>query len=413
MRKPTHLLASRESHAPGMPTLDIDAVARELREALVPVLQAAAGKELRPMKLSRAIGIDKSLASVLVRAVNAPSDRDLLHLIPSPTGLRILSERTRALAPRAASAKLNEAIESLRGLLETTPGGRAALDAEIAETSHELGRKRENTSRQAAFKAMSFLLGYYSDSFSSTMFLVPSEDGKTVDAIEVSRRLGARRMRSSATVPMFSYVRCPERPSAGAMRFDSIDGDPAGPNLHNLLLPKFCTDPMPEVEVVREQDRTTVVLPGNNRKEPIDITWCFRLRNAGLRDPGPGLHVLHTYFLHMPTRRLVRDLFIAKSVHPGATPMVAFAQPGTRASENPPMEGKSNYFAQVDLSVELEPLPAPKRAFNIAGFPGQDHLVREVLERAGHGETEFRGWRSAITYPVPLLEMNIWLSHPE
>src|SRR5262245_666850 len=84
----------------------LDAVARQLRSALGPVLRAAAGGEPRTMKLVRAIAIDKSLASVLVRAVNAPTERELLHLVPSPTGLRILLERTQGIASPTATARL-------------------------------------------------------------------------------------------------------------------------------------------------------------------------------------------------------------------------------------------------------------------------------------------------------------------
>src|SRR4030095_4820688 len=108
--------------------------------------------EPRRSELSGPTGIDTSLASVLVRAVNAPTDLALLQLIPSPMGLRIFSDRVSALASRAAIDRLRTATESFRRLLDATPGGRAALDAHISEGARDLGRKRENTSRQSTFK---------------------------------------------------------------------------------------------------------------------------------------------------------------------------------------------------------------------------------------------------------------------
>jgi hypothetical protein len=46
-------------------------------------------------------------------------------------------------------------------------------------------------------------------------------------------------------------------------------------------------------------------------------------------------------------------------------------------------------------------------------MPDHDRLTAEVLERAGHAKTRFRGWRCTLNYPVPMLEMLVWLRHPE
>lgn len=396
----------------------IESVARQLREAIVPVLRAAAGPEPRPMKLARAIAIDKSLASVLVRCVNAAGDRDLLHLVPSPTGLRILAERTAGVAPRAATRRLEEAIESFRALLEATPGGRAALDARLSEGARALGTRRENSSKQAAFKAMSFLLGYYAEAMSSTLFLIPSGDGRMIDAIEIYRRLGVRRMRASTKIPLFNFTAWPdtevERPGP---RLDPLVPDPKGPTPSNILLAEYCTRPMPVVDVVREEEATVVLLPGAPAADGVegamDFAWAFRLRNGGPRSPGPGVHALHGYFLHMPTRRVVRDLWIAESIHEGAIPFASWALPATRQHDHPPAEGRQRYYAQIDLAGDFEPLSGTKRPYAIPGFPGHDRLTEDVLARAGHGDTCFRGWRCTLNYPVPLLDMFVWLRHPE
>jgi hypothetical protein len=388
----------------------INEVARQLREALRPVLRAAAGEDPRPMKLARAIDIDKSLASVLVRAVNSKSDRDLLHIVPSPTGLRILSQRTKGVASRTASARLEAATERFRRLLEATPGGRAALDARIAETSRELGWKRQHTSKQATFKSMSFLLGYYCDLMSSALMLVPTDAPGIADSIEITRRVGVRRMRSTATIPLFSFT---PWSGDGPDRIGPIVPDANGSRPENLLLPEFCSDPMPAVEVVNEGSSFAVVLPGTMHAESaMDFAWAFRHQECHRVSPETDIQVLHAYFLHMPTRRVVRDLFIAESIYEGVEPIVTWALPGTRQHENPPRDGASNYYARVELDAEYEPLgDSSKRAYAIPGMPGQDRMIQSVLERTGHAKTRFRGWRCTLEYPVPLLDMFVWLKH--
>jgi hypothetical protein len=390
----------------------IDTVARQLRAALGPVLRAAAGGEPATMKLVRAIAIDKSLASVLVRAVNAPSDRELLQLVPSPTGLRILLERTKGVTSPTAAARLRSATESFRRLLDATPGGRAALDARLAGQAPATGSKRENTSRQATFKSLSFLLGYYGEIQTSTILLVPSEDGKVVDGIEIYRRLGVRRMKPGATIPLFSFEPWPDDDQVGVGRLDPITPDPQGPQPSNLLLPEYCTDPLPRVTVAREGANTTVILPGTDDDESaMDFAWAFRLRNGGPRDPGSGVKVLHGYFLHMPTRRVVRDVYIAEDVYPGATPFISWALPRSHHYEHPPGEGADRYYAQVDLEAEFEPMVGAKRTFGVSGLSDHDRLIRGVLARSGHAQTKFRGFRCSLNYPVPLLDMYVWLRH--
>ena len=399
----------------GAPAEPIGAVADELRAALQAVLQPLGAGDPRPMTLSRRIGIDKSLASVLVRAANAPTDLALLQLVPSPTGLRIFAERAGRHAPRPAIARLRNATDRFRTLLDATPGGRAALDARLAEGAHDLGRKRENSSRQSTFKSSAFLLGYFSEVLCSSLFLIPSEDGSMVDGVEVTRRLGVRRMRSTTTVPIFSFIVAGEgRPPDRSTYLEAIDPAAGAPSLANLVLPEFSTQPLPDLEVVREGPRTTVLLPGGSSTDgPMDMTWAIRLRNGGPVNPGAGSHALNGYFLHMPTRRLVRDLFIADTVYPGATPFVTFALPGTEASRNPPRPGSPPYYGQIDLTAELEPLPASGRGFAIPGVPDHDRLTRDVLARSGHAHTRFRGWRCVINYPLPLIQMLFWLAHPD
>jgi hypothetical protein len=77
-----------------------------------------------------------------------------------------------------------------------------------------------------------------------------------------------------------------------------------------------------------------------------------------------------------------------------------------------PREDGRRHFSEVDLARSIEQLPAGSQAYNIPGVVNHSAVVRYVLERTGNSLTPFRGWRLAMTYPVPLIEM-IWsLSYP-
>ena len=96
--------------------------------------------------------------------------------------------------------------------------------------------------------------------------------------------------------------------------------------------------------------------------------------------------------------------------HAGA-PFVSWALPGTRQHEHPPVEGAERYFAQIDLEAEFEPMVGAKKGFAAPGLRDQDRLIRDVLARSGHAHTKFRGFRCSLNYPVPLLDMFVWLRH--
>lgn len=392
----------------------IEATGRELRRAITTVLEAVAGPSPRPTRVSRAIGLDKSLASRLVRAVQSTSDLDLMHLVPSPGGLHIFADLATRTADPASISNLLMATERFEELLDAVPGGRASIDAQISESSHVALAKREHIAKQASFKSMSFLLGHFCDVLTTTLFLVPSANGKRVDGIEIHRRIGLRRMRPSTPLALLSLAG--EKQDAmqeNAITFDTLDGERGASDPTGFLLPGFSTQPMPELDVMRDADMITLVLAGNPAMHTVpQITSAFRIRNGWPLASQARDHMLRGYVLHMPCQQVVRDVYIAESIYPDAVPAISYVLPGARAVIRPPSEGGPRHFAEVELNSSIEQLPLGPQSHNIPGVVNHGAVVRHVLERTGHSLTRFRGWRSTMTYPVTLIEMLWWLSHP-
>ncbi|MEL6908072.1 MAG: hypothetical protein AAFP22_21870, partial [Planctomycetota bacterium] len=94
------------------PTLEarLRRVGRELQEALRVALGslAAGAARVRPVDLTDA-GVDKSLASRLVRLTQQPDPLRALHAAPSPKGLAILAQRMRERPGGADGARAVEA----------------------------------------------------------------------------------------------------------------------------------------------------------------------------------------------------------------------------------------------------------------------------------------------------------------
>lgn len=392
-------------------------VAAALREALGPLLDALAGRPPRPVKLMRSIGLDKSLASRLVQAVRADSDEQFLHLLPSPTGLRIVIERSRG-DPTAAPhlPAVERAVDAFAALLDALPGGRQALDARLGEGQSSIRERREHMARQASFKAVSFLFGHYCETLSTSLFLFPSDDGRRVDAIEVHRRLGLCRITPGTPLPLLSLQAPPDPslPDDGAPRVTPVDGGPTGAGspeeAHRYFIPEGSSLPLPPLEIEHEGLANTFVL-GPQQAGPLPARLTTAVRMAGvepLHPTEPSL-VVRNYMLHTPCQRLVREIYLAEGLWPDASPQIGFYLPGPSGivlSSPPP--GRPHY-RRLHLSAPIEQLPAGVHPSPLSGVTDHASVMAVVLRRAGLGGLRFRGWRCQTPYPVPLVEMQLGL----
>jgi hypothetical protein len=235
-----------------------------------------------------------------------------------------------------------------------------------------------------------------------------------VDGIEIQRRIGLRRMRPSTPLAILSFWAEPDdKVTENAISIDTLDGERGSSNPAGFLLPAFCTQPMGGFDIVRQGNMTTMVLAGDpSAHTPLQLTSVFRVRNGWPLAPEARVQALRGYVLHTPCRRGVREVYIAESLYPDATPQLSFVLPGPPEAKRPPREDGSRHFSEVDLTRAIEQLPIGRQTFEIPGVVNHSAVVRHVLERAGHSATRFRGWRFATNYPVPLIETVWWLSHP-
>jgi hypothetical protein len=392
----------------------IEAIGGELRRTITPVLEAVAGVSPRPTRISRAIGLDKSLASRLVRAVRSSSNLDLMHLVPSPGGLRIFTDLASRFADPASISNLLVATERFEQLLDAVPGGRTSIDAQISDGSHVALLKREHIAKQASFKSMSFLLGHFCDVLTTTLFLVPSANGRRVDGIEIQRRIGLRRMRPSTPLVLLAIWGEPDDAiSENAISFETLDGHRGPANPAGFLLPAFSTQPLPRLDVMQEGEMTALVLAGDpSVHAPSQLTSTMIIRNGWPVEPESRVQSLRGYVLHTPCRQVVREVYIAESLYPDAASQISFVLPGPRPSMRTPGENGRRHFSEVDLARSIEHHPLGPQRYEIPGVVNHSAAVRHVLERTGHALTPFRGWRLAMTYPMALVEMIWFLTHP-
>jgi len=389
----------------------IAAVAAELRAALTPLLESLAGSPPRPVRLMRGPGLDKSLASRLVQATRADSDQRFLHTVPSPTGLRILIERSRDHADAALLRETERAVNRFEALLDALPGGRQALDAHMGESSASIRERREQMARQASFKAVSFLFGHYCDTLATALVLVPSGAGDSVDVIEVHRRIGLQRLSASTPLPLLSVQAARDDEDAardGAPFIANLAGDRRATKPWDVLIEEASNSPLPDLQVHTDGALMTFVLgAGEAVRMPSRLTTAYRVVRAQTVAQSQAFSVVRNYMLHTPCRRLVRDVFIARGLWPDAQPQVGFYLPGPSGTPAPTIVPGAPHLRRVNLTARIEQLPSGAKGFALEGVDDQPSAMAHVLSRAGVQSDTLRGWRCEMSYPVPLIEMQV------
>jgi hypothetical protein len=397
-------------------------VAGDLQGSLTPLLEQLAGAPPRPMRLTRAHpgpGLDKSLASRLIQAAKADSDMQFLHLVPSPTGLRMLLERVRELADAALIVRTEQAVERFQSLLDALPGGRQALDARMGESQASIREKREHIARQASFKAVSFLFGHYCETLATALFVFPSRTPGFVDLLEVHRRIGLRRLTPSTQLPLLSVHPGREPQDDGELPEPAADestspamadvtGNADACDPADFLVKAFSSDPLPPVQVVRDGPLATFLLAADKVDlTPLRLTSAFRVLRAEPLAQSAPYRVLRNYMLHTPCRTLVRDVYLADGLWPDAFPQVGYYLPSPSGTPAVDLDPSQPHFRRVNLTTRIEQRPHGSEGFTLPGIGDQRATLEQVLARAGQDTRAFRGWRCEMAYPVPLIEMKL------
>lgn len=378
-------------------------VSRNLQDSLSPIALSAAAGSLRPGKISVRLDLDKSLSSRLVRALRSNDPMELIHYIPSPTGLRMFLEAARREGIGEAQWSVAEqAVDAFQDLLDGFPGGRGALDTLISDSVTDIRLRSERTAKQAVFKAMSHLLGFHCDSVSSALILQPSEDGEFVDGLEVSQRAGIRRLRPNTPVAVFSL-------SAEGSKGPVLDpiargADPNDP--HSYILPEFSSPSIPPVVHYRDSDHHVFALSDEESSihDATTVGSGFVIRRGWSPVARPG-HTLErrSYLLHYPCKLLVRDLYIRKDLYVGAEPDVHLEFPAPTGVSRLDPEVFPARLNSLDLWAPIEYLSVRSEWPAVPDLPGHSRLVEHGFRTVGWDQQQFRGYRVRIVYPVPMI----------
>jgi hypothetical protein len=406
--------------AAGSPSPRFEQQARELggnlRAVLNRIVTTVVGPAPRPTAFASTLGIDKSLASMVVRAARAEDPLETLHYSPAPNGLTKLlrAAEKRGVAPELCQ-RVQASISDFQGLLDEFAGGRMDFEAALADLIPGATGAGMRRASQAAYRSMSYVLGYRADVTFSTSFIQPSAGGMRCDEAHVSGHLGLRLLRRSVPITLFvagldsSAAVTPE-----SISWERLNGQPLGADFKNLVLPEFSSEQLPELKVLETHTQRRLQLPagGLSVNHPIDIVQAIVLRNGHLRYRTPPENFLSSYKMQHACRVMVMDVFLHEDVCPGAEQETI-----TRAwLPGPPLPD----FEREDFSIDAVPAPVERSEFapgldniGIVDIPRYGEMIDEVLGQLGWDRTQFRGHRLRCQYPLPFVTYGQLFELPE
>ena len=294
-----------------------------LAESLAAVIQAVPGAPAGPQALAGELGLDKVLASRVLKCVRAGDPMATVHAAPGPEPMRRL---IRAAGKKGVAADLVtsalDAVAAFDQLIRRDIGDRSALDAIIAAWLPEARREFELRRKQSLFRATSQLKGAAADLTLATVILNPAADGETLDVVWIMGLYGLQRLRPGVVVKCTSRrmadVDSPRHPHA----LDGVVGD----DFDALRLDDFCAAP-PAPIARRAVGETMHYLlagesfgPGSETDllvAEVNFAEIPRYVPAGSGRRGYVFAEVST-----PSKRLLFDCFVHEDVYPRRDPQL-------------------------------------------------------------------------------------------
>lgn len=380
----------------------VTALGRSLSGSLTRLLDAAPGRPQGPVQLARALGVDKVLASRVIRAAGSRDPVSALRFMPGPAPLRRLAEAAGSRGvPSALVSELQHAVDGFEDLIRTEAGDRSGLDAMLASWLPEARGEFELRRKQSVFRAMSQLLGKCADTELAVAIFHPTHDGKRITVVWVTGFLGLQRLRPEVSV-RFASRRVGALAAGETPRtLLSLDGKPAA-GIEDLCLPQYCTSPMPRLESRRVDDVVHYVLaePAYGPRSRLDLVYA-ELTPAELprfveRKPGRKRHVFAE--VSVPAERLEFDVLIHRDLLGATAPELHIYDTAFEGIAS--VNDRSRDMDRLELHETLQPMGAGLGRLRLASAPWNVELLDGICRTQGWDSQSLHAFRTSVDYPL-------------
>lgn len=403
-------------------------VSRDLVSSLECVIREAVGRcvaasgdgggapeELRPVLMTTHLGLDKSLASRVVRSIAAECELRALLGIPTPQGLALIAGAARdAGVPADLLAGLEGATQRYSEILGEFSGGRTDLDAALSGWIPEQRLRAERDARRSVFRGMTTLCGTRASAVYNAVFLTPSSHADRIDTVILALRQDLRRLRSGARLHVVSLRADPSRKDS-RQRHLGLDGVPLTGDPARLVLAELCSHPIPALEVEQTGEALSIAV----HRDALDVNEFATIGLAWRNEAHfPRYATDERRFLSLtagvscPTEALVVDVFVHRALGLESPPEVTAVRGAERAwrsgvQEPPAPDAPGSQEPPPLLSLDDHPSGLASSDVRSAGA-----VVENLCREAGLDLQDFAKTRLRVAFPLPVEEFDLWWSLP-
>lgn len=376
------------------------AAGRDLLSSLTSALGALPEFRAGPQKLADRLGLDKVIASRLLKGLRSTSPMEAVHRLPGPAPLRRVIAGCEAAGVEPGTIEAARlAIDSFERLIRDGPGNRSGLETLLSSYVPEARRDFELRRKQSAFRAMSQLKGVEAELILGTVLLAPGATPGRIDVVWLTGLFGLQRLRPGVHVK-FATRRFTPKDADRAPR--SLDGDPVE-DLRAGRMEAFCSTPAPEFRATRIGEVIQYALadegfgPGGQRG---DLVFCEVNRNE-LPRVLPAASSRKAYFfaeVQSPAQALSFDVLVHNELYTAGEPELRIYDTVLEgvADVNDPARESDRF----DLAETIRAMGIGRPAWRSDRVPRYSELVSTVFTRLAWNSDDFRGYRCVIDYPI-------------
>jgi hypothetical protein len=372
-------------------------VLANLQSAILELLRAASASTKRASDVEKAFAVDYKLGWQIHRIATVRNPLEAGSHVPARVSMeRLLKSATRKKVPARVTTRVSKAFEAFERLVETEAGDRAELDAMVAEFVPEIREKRDLAVRQASFKAASQVKGVAMEAHLGAFLLHPSKDGAAVDRATFSAYMGLRRLRPGSTIGFSTSG------MAGAQVL-TIDGHPIdGP--YGILLPQFCSAPVPRFDVHRHEEFTDYFVAGDDVgfSAAVDLVMGEYRPAAMRRYRAPGGRAMTGVMnlVDTPLKRMAIDVFLHADIYAGGAPVTAAYDTVPRGLVSQGIGDPARERDRLNTHEGLRAIPGGIAGAAVTVNSSYPMILEHICNRLGWKPSSFRAFRLDVDYPL-------------
>lgn len=386
---------------PVLPGLEgrISTTGQQLQERLGRIIEQIPGGDAGPQRFAKELGIDKVLASRILKAFRATDPMSVIHRVPGPEPMRRLLKASSKLGVNAEDIALAEAaVDQYEALIRTEVGDRSALEAILSAWVPEARREFELRRKQAAFRAMSQLKGCQAEVYAEAAIFSPSADGENIDIVWIKAVIGLQRLRPGVRVKFTS-----RRQIEGqhARRTYTLAGDRVD-SISSATLARYCTSPTPVLDVQHAGEMMHYLLKEDTfgASSSVNLVTC-EVNRGEIPRYVPDARRRKRWAssdVDIPAQKLQFDVLIHRDLSGQSFPSLRVYDTAVHGQAD--INDPTRDIDQFDLLESIENLGEGLDRFGSSRVPSYRTLLAEVCGTLGFESDALRGYRCSSDYPI-------------